>query len=150
MAKSYRGSANYASSYIYTFSGALGEFLPGAQFTLRPSLAHSYIGSVTAWLSSSGHQAIFAALSRGHHLYSAGRPSRWASAHILVTIVPLMITWNKYIDCLQSFGVCIIKRHILSVVFCLYLNNCSLLTLMQSTNGKPLTVALHWRALLWE
>jgi len=28
-----------------------------------------------------------AALNRGHHLYSAGRPSRWASAHILVTYV---------------------------------------------------------------
>jgi len=25
-----------------------------------------------------------AALNRGHHLYSAGRPSRWALAHILV------------------------------------------------------------------
>ena len=26
-----------------------------------------------------------AALNRGHQLYSAGRPSRWAMAHILVT-----------------------------------------------------------------
>jgi len=33
--------------------------------------------------SSSGRQPNFAALRR-HHLYSAGRPSRWASAHILV------------------------------------------------------------------
>jgi len=27
-------------------------------------------------------------LNRGRHLYSAGRPSRWALAHILVKIVP--------------------------------------------------------------
>jgi len=32
--------------------------------------------------SSSGHQPNFAALNRGRHLYSAGRPSRWALAHI--------------------------------------------------------------------
>jgi len=40
---------------IYTFSGALApdRILPGAKFTLRPSLAFSYIGSVTAWHSSS-------------------------------------------------------------------------------------------------
>jgi len=44
----------------------------------------SYIGSVTARHSSSGRQRNFAALSRGRHLYSAGRPSRWALAHVLV------------------------------------------------------------------
>jgi len=31
--------------------------------------------------SSSGRQPNFAALNRGRHLYSAGRPSRWALAH---------------------------------------------------------------------
>ena len=41
-------------------------------------------GSVTARHSSSGRQPNFAALNRGRHLYSAGRPSRWALAHILV------------------------------------------------------------------
>ena len=30
----------------------------------------------------SGRQPNFAALNRGRHLYSAGRPSRWALAHI--------------------------------------------------------------------
>jgi len=58
--------------------------LPGAKFTLCPSLALSYISSVTARHSSSGRQPNFAALSRGRHLYSAGWPSRWALAHILV------------------------------------------------------------------
>jgi len=34
--------------------------------------------------SSSGRQPDFASLNRRHHLYSAGRPSRWALAYILV------------------------------------------------------------------
>jgi len=37
--------------------------------------------------SSSGRQPNFAALSRWSHLCSAGRPSRWALAHILVAIM---------------------------------------------------------------
>jgi len=36
--------------------------------------------------SSSGLQPNFAALNRGRHLYSAGRPSRWALAHISSTL----------------------------------------------------------------
>ena len=44
----------------------------------------SRLGSVTARQSSSGQQPNFAALNIGRHLYSAGRPSRWAFAHILV------------------------------------------------------------------
>ena len=47
----------------------------------------SHLGSVTARHSSSGHQPNFVALNRGRHLYSAGRPSRWALAHILVFVV---------------------------------------------------------------
>jgi len=42
------------------------------------------IGGVTARHCSSGRQLNFAALKRGRHLYSAGRPSLWALAHILV------------------------------------------------------------------
>jgi len=67
--------------------------LSGAKFTLRPSLAFSYIGSVNAQHSSSGRQPNYAACDkegnygtfapRLRHLYSAGRPSRWASVHIL-------------------------------------------------------------------
>ena len=34
--------------------------------------------------SSSGRQPKFAALNRGRHLCSAGRPSGWALAHILI------------------------------------------------------------------
>ena len=42
----------------------------------------SRLGSVTARRSSSWRQPNFAALNRGCHLYSAGRPSRWALANI--------------------------------------------------------------------
>ena len=82
---------------IYTFSGLLPPIgiLPGAKFILRPIqvlLAFSYIGSVTARYSSSERQPNCGVVQgmelrnfrRGRHLYSAGRPSRWASAHILV------------------------------------------------------------------
>jgi len=48
---------------MYTFSAALAPYriLPGAKFTLRPSLALSCIGSVTARHSSSGRQPNFVA-----------------------------------------------------------------------------------------
>jgi len=42
----------------------------------------SLLGSVTARHSSIGRQPNFVALNRGCHLYLAGRPSRWALAHI--------------------------------------------------------------------
>ena len=34
-----------------------------------------------------GYQRNFAALNRGRHLYMAGRPSRWALAHMLVMYI---------------------------------------------------------------
>jgi len=49
-----------------------------------------HVGSVTARHSSIGRQPNFAALNRGRHLCSAGRPSRrpsrWAVAYILVIL----------------------------------------------------------------
>jgi len=47
----------------------------------------SCLGSITARQSSSGRQPNFAALNRGRHLCSAGRPTRWALACILVTYI---------------------------------------------------------------
>jgi len=46
----------------------------------------SRLGSDTAQYSGSGRQPNFAALNRERHLYSPGRPSSWASAHILVCL----------------------------------------------------------------
>jgi len=42
------------------------------------------LAAFTAQYSSSGRQPNVATLNRGRHLYSAGRPSSWASAHIIV------------------------------------------------------------------
>jgi len=70
---------------IYTFSGLPpNEILPGAKLTLRPSLAFSYIGSVTVRHSSSMSQPNFAAWDKEWNhgtftdgaTYMAGRPSR--------------------------------------------------------------------------
>ena len=88
------GQSNFGRRLTVSWAGTLyihfwrllprNGILPGAKFTLRPSLALCYIGSVTARHSRSGHQTKFAALSRGRHVYSAGWPSRWALAHILL------------------------------------------------------------------
>jgi len=66
--------------------------LPGAKFTLRPSLAFSYFGSVSARHSSSGRQPSFATWykewncgtfapgyfqQRAPPIFRGRRPSRW-------------------------------------------------------------------------
>ena len=56
-----------------------------------------HLGSVTAWHSSSGREPNFVALNRGQHLYLAGRPSRWALAHILVGCLLWPCTIISYI-----------------------------------------------------
>jgi len=49
-------------NYIYFFGGSSADgILPSVKFTLRPTLAFSYIGSVTAWHSSSVREPSFAA-----------------------------------------------------------------------------------------
>jgi len=58
------------------------------------------IGSVTARQSSSGREPNFAALSTRRHLYSAGRPSRWALAHVLVSTG--FASWQRYCTALYS------------------------------------------------
>jgi len=54
----------------------------------------SRLGSVTARQSSSERKPNFAALNRGRHVCSAGRPSRWALAHILLMVA----LWNRADD----------------------------------------------------
>jgi len=75
--------------YLLHMSPQYGELRPTSGWDRSGSLGHpskfqwvSRLGSVTARQSSIGHQPNFAALNRGRHLYSAGRPSRWALAHI--------------------------------------------------------------------
>jgi len=77
--------------YLLHTCSQYGELRPISGWDRFVSLGHPSkfqrllrLGIVTAQHSSSGSQPNFAALDRGRHLYSAGRPSRWASAHILV------------------------------------------------------------------
>ena len=66
----------------------------------------SRLGSVTARHSSIGRQPNFAALNRGRHLYSPGRPSRWALVHILVFFfLPFFLAYSQlsHIGCLPYF-----------------------------------------------
>jgi len=78
---------------IYTFWWLLppNEILPGAKFTLRPSLAISYIGSVTARHSSSGHQANCGVQQRA--------PPIFGRAAITLGIGPYFV---QLLQCLQD------------------------------------------------
>ena len=80
---------NVKHQYLPHMSSQYGELRPTNGWDRSGSLGHpckfqrvSHLGSVTARHSSSGRQPNFAALNRGRHRYSAGRPSRWALAHI--------------------------------------------------------------------
>ena len=56
-------TASWASTLCIHFQQLLDRdgILPGANFSLRPSLAFSYIGNITAWHSTSGRHPNFAA-----------------------------------------------------------------------------------------
>ena len=75
----------FDSVYIYTFSGLLPpeRILPGAKFTLRPSLEFFYIGSVTAQHSSSGHQPNFATwyTEWNYGTFTKGATCVWLAGH---------------------------------------------------------------------
>ena len=72
--------------YMYIFGGCcpVMEFCQVQNSLCVLQVLYCPIGR---WHSSSEHEPNFAALSTGHHLYSAWRPSRWALAHILVLII---------------------------------------------------------------
>ena len=59
---------------LYIHFGAPNGILPGAKFTLRPSLAFSYIGSVTARHSSNGRQPKFVSWYKewNYRIFTAG------------------------------------------------------------------------------
>jgi len=48
-------------------------------------------------------QPNFAALNRGHHRYSAGRPCRWALADILVVVIIRSHRSTTYVDAAYSY-----------------------------------------------
>jgi len=75
---------------IYTFLASVApvtEFCQVQNSVCVLQVLRSAIGSVTAWHSSSGREPNCSIEHTGCHLYSAGRPSRWALAHILVLVL---------------------------------------------------------------
>ena len=85
------GKAN-SRQIVSSISGSMSAFL----FSERD------LGSVTVRHSSIGGQPNFAALNKGRHLYSAGRLSRWALAHISsygrpVISIYLSFIWSPYV-----------------------------------------------------
>ena len=91
---------------MYGMSLQYGELRPTNGWDRLAGLGHpiilqrvSRLGSVTARQSSSGRQPNFAALNRGRHLCSAGRPSRWALAHILVLSLCLFLSLSVLVLC---------------------------------------------------
>jgi len=71
---------------IYTFFGAVAPLMEfcRVQSSLCVQILHSPILAALLHGTPAAGQPNFAALNRGRHLYSAGMPSRWVSAHILV------------------------------------------------------------------
>ena len=91
--------------YLPHMPSQYGELRPTSGSDPFVSLGHpkqfqrvSRLGSVTARHSSSGRKPNFAALNRGRHLYSAGRPSRWALADISSSKVVTLL----YIHCVHE------------------------------------------------
>jgi len=95
-------------------SSQYGELRPTNGWDPLASLGHpckfqrvSRLGSVTARQSSSRRQPNFAALNRGRHLRLAGRPSRWALAHILVgNLEQVYIFWDIIAEYKQMWMLC--------------------------------------------
>ena len=96
--------------YLFHVSTRYGELRPTIGWDLLARLGHpckfqrvSRLGSVTARHSSSERQPNFAALNTGRHLYSKGRPSRWALAHILVfkchrSSLQTATNWHRHVQ----------------------------------------------------
>jgi len=93
-----RGQPNFARCLTICWAGTLcihfqgllprNGILPGAKFTLRPSLAFSYIGSITAWHSSSGREPNLCSIQqRAPPIFSRTAITFLALAHILVHCV---------------------------------------------------------------
>jgi len=134
---------------VYTFSAAVAPWRNFAmcKFTLRPSLASSYIGSVTARHSSSGRHSsaklcvVVQAMELRHfhrrrHLYSAGRPSRWASARILVSLYSVIFwPWWQTKATLYTIMVIIIIYYI-KLLYTLISSDLSQMHVFTSKNCK--------------
>jgi len=81
----------------------------------------SRIGNVTARHLSSGRQPNSAALNRGRHLCSAGRPSRLALAHILVEYLFQCAVMTVSMD-FSCINLCVSPIHVTVCVMTVKIN----------------------------
>jgi len=94
--------------YIYIFGGSCPDrILSIAKFTLRPRLAFSYIGTVTAWHSSSGRQPNFAALTEGATYIRQGgnQVGHWPTFLVSDALTCETKRWNNSKTFWNCFGV---------------------------------------------
>ena len=94
--------------YLLHISAQYGELRPTKGWDRFISLGHPCkfqrvlrLGNVTARHRCIGHQLNVAAFNRGRHLYLAGRPSRWALAHISSYYWHL---WTEYLILMMMLG----------------------------------------------
>jgi len=85
--------ANFGPLTVEICSGVWGTPVNFNGFRVLAALLHG----------TSGRQPNFAALNRWRHLYSAGRPSRWALAHILVAAYKTgqIGVWSEFIEIIR-------------------------------------------------
>jgi len=76
-----------------------------------PILAVLLHGTRTVGVSHSGRQPNFKAFSRGCQLYSAGWPSRWALAHILVVLSVFFLSSFCLLSVFFLFSLPIFSSH---------------------------------------
>jgi len=114
------------SRYIFTIKACIEnrKKILKQQYLLHMSSQYGELRPINGWdrLASLGHHSKFQLVSRlgfvilaiwstsfyrGRHVYLAGRPSRWASAHILVFLAKHWLTgWhhaNKYNHTIAHF-----------------------------------------------
>jgi len=111
-------------------SAQYGELRSTSGWDRFTSLGHpckfqrlSRLGSVTARQSSSECQPNFVALIRGRHLCSAGRPSRWALAHISSITIFLFFFLSFYWVYRKCFGLVIAMLLHSLLLLCLFWTN---------------------------
>jgi len=91
--------------YLLYMSQQYGELRPTNGWDLFVSLGHPCKFQQVSHLGASQT----AALSTGRHLYSGGRPSRWALAHILVVVYFDFLVKKYYLNSFCNGCRCLLK-----------------------------------------
>jgi len=169
-----RSQPNFARWLTVSYAATLyiqgllshNAILPGAKFTLPPSLALFYMGSVTAPHSSSGRQKTLRRWAEAPPIFGRAA-SRWPPAHILVFVyfsmyslrLPVIIKVFSERELMFTFAILLSPVRLSSVV-CLS-HTLSVICLSSVTFVRPTqavqifwnistalgTLAIHWHPL---